>query len=555
MSSWVSYLCQLPLHLRMLRIRYGPWRKLWEASSDPKSIQNRYLMRLLAANENTVFGKRHGFGSIRSVVEYKAAVPINSYEDLRELIENEIQGRGSQLTEASPVMYTQTSGTTGKAKLIPILSSTLEEYNRAQSISSYARYRAVKGIYSGKILAIVSPAVEGYLENGKAFGSMSGLVYKSMPFRIRERYVLPAELFELNDYQTKYRLMAAFALAEESISVLASANPSTFLRLHEVIIESKDELVTYLNSGDLSCLLQSEIEQGKLDAIRRCCKPNPQRAKQVQGLGPGFTFSDLWPDIKAVVTWTHGNCAPLLPKLKQLLPASTKILEMGYLSSEFTGTIAVDCEQNLDIPTFQDNFFEFISTNDWENGIRDTLTLHELKEGGQYYIIVTTAQGLYRYFINDIVEVTGHFNKTPAIKFVQKGWGVTNFTGEKLYEEQIVEAMQTLCSRLGCDFDFYVMLADEKSFSYTLYLEGGRMSDRNALTAGLNEQLAELNIEYRAKVDSGRLKPADVKFLRKGTGKSFKAHCIQQGQREAQFKVIHLRYRKDLHFPIEDYLQ
>ena len=68
----------------------------------------------------------------------------------------------------------------------------------------------------------------------------------------------------------------------------------------------------------------------------------------------------------------------------------------------------------------------------------------ELRKGVDYYVIVTTAAGLYRYFINDLVQVTGFLHATPLFRFMQKGKGVTNITGEKLYESLSSQGFRTL---------------------------------------------------------------------------------------------------------------
>ena len=93
------------------------------------------------------------------------------------------------------------------------------------------------------------------------------------------------------------------------------------------------------------------------------------------------------------------------------------------------GTVVIDANSDSGVPIINENFYEFIEKDDWDLGNKDFKTIKEIKEGKQYYIIVTTPYGLYRYFINDIIEVTGRFNNTPAIKFVQKERGVTNITG------------------------------------------------------------------------------------------------------------------------------
>ena len=88
-----------------------------------------------------------------------------------------------------------------------------------------------------------------------------------------------------------------------------------------------------------------------------------------------------------------------------------------------------------------ENFFEFVEKSLWEAGEPVFLSLDEIEEGEQYYVFTTTQGGLYRYDIDDIIEVTGRFNETPTIRFVQKGKGITNLTGEKLYESQLIQAI------------------------------------------------------------------------------------------------------------------
>ena len=61
-------------------------------------------------------------------------------------------------------MYAQTSGTTDKPKLIPILKSTLDDYHRSQATQAFIHYSTVPWAYSGRLLPIVSPAVEGIKE-------------------------------------------------------------------------------------------------------------------------------------------------------------------------------------------------------------------------------------------------------------------------------------------------------------------------------------------------------------------------------------------------------
>ena len=106
-----------------------------------------------------------------------------------------------------------------------------------------------------------------------------------------------------------------------------------------------------------------------------------------------------------------------------------------------------------------------------ENNIFKFKRLTEVEKDAQYYIIVTTQNGLYRYFINDIVEVTGWYNNTPTIRFVQKGRGVTNLTGEKLHETQVTDAVMNMMEDMNATFEFFIMIAHRESLQYTLYVQ------------------------------------------------------------------------------------
>jgi hypothetical protein len=230
-------------------------------------------------------------------------------------------------------------------------------------------------------------------------------------------------------------------------------------------------------------------------------------------------------------------------------------MELGYQSTECRGTMALEAETPGGLPPLNHHFFEFVQQEDWDDGRRRCLGLHELKHGRRYYVIVTTAAGLYRYFMNDIVEVTGRYRETPLLRFVQKGKGVTNLTGEKLYEAQVIEAVQAAARRCDLAVPFFVLVADEERTSYHLFLESDTAPRPAAseFLAVVDERLGELNIEYHSKRASGRLAPLTLTWLQHGAGEAYKTACVRAGQREGQFKPVVLQYRRQLPLPIERY--
>jgi hypothetical protein len=168
---------------------------------------------------------------------------------------------------------------------------------------------------------------------------------------------------------------------------------------------------------------------------------------------------------------------------------------------------------------------------------------------------VTTAAGLYRYFMNDLVEVTGVFENTPLLRFVQKGRGVTSLTGEKLYEAQVIQAVQDIARRHGVAAAFFLLVANEEPSSYTLFLErdAGR-AEPQSFAGHVDTRLGELNLEYHSKRTSGRLGPLTVAWLTGDAAEAYKTACVRAGQREGQFKPAVLQYRRDLTFSLDPYV-
>ena len=97
-------------------------------------------------------------------------------------------------------------------------------------------------------------------------------------------------------------------------------------------------------------------------------------------------------------------------------------------------------------------FLNFMPEDEIEEiraGEKDTHMLHQLQPGKRYNVVVTTQGGLYRYDMNDIVQVTGYYDNVPMVKIRHKGGTMCSVTGEKLGESHVVQAMDQTLSHLG----------------------------------------------------------------------------------------------------------
>lgn len=540
---------------RMFAIRHTHWRSLVRAAKYPLLTQEKVLQAILRDNSCTQYGRAHRFDRISFYDQFAEQVPVATYETLRPYIEDQLHDGAPALTASPPAMYATTSGTTGEPKYVPVIRSELQHQKRHTALLTHAQYEFDPLAFSGKVWVMAASAVEGRFENGIPWGSASGFLYASMSPAIANKYLIPAEVFALADNGLKYDLILRLALGEKHITYFSAANPTTLLRLCSLANQHGRTLAEDIAHGRFS--RASELDEGVTRAIRERLTANPDRAAELRRIfnaGQAAAFSDLWPSLRLVSTWTGGNCGAAARSARALLSASTKMVELGYLSSEFCGTLTVDCSVTAGLPTITDYFYEFIEPEEWEAGIRKFRLVHQLEAGRDYYVVITTPSGLYRYFINDIVRAEGRFHNTPMIRFVQKGKGVTNITGEKLYESQLAEAMARAEQHFAAHPDFYLMLADVERQIYHLYLNvNGMTVDKAEIATYFDNTLAELNTEYRAKRESGRLHPLEITLLQQGTGELYRAHCIQSGQKDGQFKMVTLQYADQCRFPFHSH--
>src|SRR4051812_39173283 len=107
------------------------------ATREPGPAQQRKLLEVVQRNRDTVYGREHDFAGVRTVADFQRRVPIQGYEALGPYIERVMRGEKKILTADDPLMFAVTSGTTGKAKFIPVTPSYLEEYIHGMQIHNY----------------------------------------------------------------------------------------------------------------------------------------------------------------------------------------------------------------------------------------------------------------------------------------------------------------------------------------------------------------------------------------------------------------------------------
>ena len=76
-----------------------------------------------------------------------------------------------------------------------------------------------------------------------------------------------------------------------------------------------------------------------------------------------------------------------------------------------------------------------------------------------------------------------------------------------------------------------------------------------AICNDLDQRLPASNIEYDGKRESGTLLPLTVRRLRAGTGEEYRRRRVAEGQRDAQFKFLHLQYAHECSFDFDSFAE
>lgn len=522
-------------------------RRFRDRCQHPMVHQEKLLRKWLDENRETEFGRRHGFEAIDSFSGFQKQLPLVDYDDLEPYVEAARRGEPQQLTKERPVFYATTSGTTGARKFIPVTESSRRAKAGLMRVWLSGLFRDHPGVLDGKVLQIASPEVEELAADGTPCGAEAGHAYRNMPRIMRGLYPVPYEICEIEDYEARYYAWLRIAVAEP-IRVIGTPNPSTLLLLARQMGERTEQLLRDVRDGTLDPqLVLPEETRAMLEAG---LEPDPERAAALERSAAAdgrLRPRSVWPDMEVLACWKGGTVGSYLEQLRPLY-GELPVRDVGWLSSECRGSVPLTDEGDSGPLAIATNVYEFLPVGAVDDpDPTDLLTVDQIERGERYFVYVTTSGGLYRYAMNDILEVTGFFERTPSVRFVQKGKGILNFTGEKLTETQVLAAVEDALQSERGDREFIAAIgrppvADEDP-SYLFLVEFENPPDAEEAERAareLEEALARQNVEYAAKRKSGRLAPAVLRVLQPGQFDEFQRRKMAEGARDGQFKILRL---------------
>jgi hypothetical protein len=514
------------LHNVVLRIIGYPVRRRLDAferaTETPEAVQRDILFRILKHQAGTGFGKDHHFSTMASLADFRKRIPIRGYDYVEPYLQRVLKGETEALLADRKIhMFAMTSGTTATRKYIPVTDQYLDDYRRGWNLWGLKVYRDHQEVRLRPIVQLSGDWQEFHTDQGIPCGAVTGLTAHMQYFFIRWIYCVPGIVGKVKDPAAKYYVALRLSLPRR-VAMIIAANPSTLVNMARAGDQEKESLIRDIRDGTLSSRydippeVRAEI-QGKI------AKQHPERAAELEEIirRTGTLYpKDYWPSDCIIGTWTGGSAGAFLRHFPKYY-GNTPVRDPGLIASEGRMTIPMDDGTSSGVLDISSHFFEFIPEEEGDSPNPTVLQAHELQEGHNYYILLTTAYGLYRYNIFDVVRCTGFFNRTPLVEFLSKGANIANITGEKVSEYQVIAAMTQTLRDLNAHLTAYSIAPcwDDEQPYYGLFVEKGDLTDQEhaaRLLRAFEDRLATVNIEYASKRESLRLGPLRLFVLPTG---------------------------------------
>lgn len=492
------------------------------ARADLRSAQQARLKLIVDQMAESEFGRAHGLSRVRTLDDLAHSAPVRTYADLQPWFDRIVRGETGVLTREPVRMLLETSGTTGRPKLLPCTRSWERSVSAAQAIWVLRMVADHPEIRKGQALTVVSPETHSVSSGGVPIGSNTGRMHRRQPWFVRARYPVPDAVYVLKPSALKWYALLRFAM-QAQITTITTANPSTILLMCRLLQQWRLPLSRDLADGTLRhgpARRLGRLERFRLErGLRRVPPPADFR--------PGH----IWP-LKLVNCWKGGPAGYFTARLPDALGVRVPIREVGITASE--------------------GYFALPLGDDWPGGVMWPLghVLEfigddgrprfgwQLEQGERVRLVITTEAGLYRYDLADDLRVVGHSGQLPVLRFEGKTGRWLNATGEKVTEAQVSAAMQraaeATCTAEIAGFSARTAWADVPTIE--VCVEGVPPDRLTALAAAFDRALRRENVEYDAKRESARLGDVVFQPAPEGTFRRWRAARVAAGAPDGQVK-------------------
>ncbi len=332
--------------------------------------------------------------------------PITTYDDYKEGLLAAHHGHIQPFNGENITFWSETSGTSGVRKFFPITTSYQTQFQRTMAPFIYNLTQRFPGFFKKKLLYLVAVNSCKTTPAGTPVGWVSNFNYRNLPAFVKRFYALPDEVFA--DAESYEQWAPLYALASD-LNAIFSVTPMVIDIFYKRCVEQFPHLLPYLLGEQAipEMLPPLQITQKRQNYLRELAK------------NAHYSFHDFWPSLLLIGCWTSGLCEYPAQLLREALGPKIALIDGTYSATEGWLTVPLDANPGGYLHP-GGHIVEFIEEGH-ELRKENLVQSWELEVGKNYEIFLTTAMGLVRYQLKDIVKCIGYLNKSPRLVFCYKG--------------------------------------------------------------------------------------------------------------------------------------
>ncbi len=456
------------------------------------AAQDQWRHRLINQAKNTAFGRDHFFKDVHSYEDFKQAVPVRDYEDLKSYIHQIIDGQDDVLWPGKPLYFAKTSGTTSGVKYIPISKDSISNHiNSARdALLNYINETGRGEFLDNKLIFLSgSPVLD--TKGSVPTGRLSGISNHHVPAYLRTNQLPSYETNCIEEWEEKLERIIDETIAQP-MSLISGIPPWVQMYFDRIIARTGKPVKDVFPEFQLFVYGGVNFE--------------PYRAKLYESIGKKIDSIEMYPASEGFIAYQDSQHAEGL-----LLLADTGI------------------------------FFEFIPTDEFFNENPTRLSLEQVEIGKNYALIINNNAGLWGYSIGDTVKFVSkdpyRLLVTGRIKHFISAFG-EHVIGEEV-EKALQYAMQRHPETEVVEFTVAPMVTPTEGLPYhEWFIEFSTPpKDLARFSFDIDKRLAELNVYYDDLISGSILRPLRITSLPKN---AFIDYMRSQGKLGGQNKVPRL---------------
>lgn len=482
-----------PTLSRLARLRL--WR-IEQWMDNPDDSQREVLQDLITHGQYTEIGRKYEMTKIFSIREFKKAIPIHEYNDLKPYIERLMNGEQNILWDTPVSWFAKSSGTTSdKSKFIPITEESLQDchYQAAKDvITMYYNSHPESDLLTGKALVIGGSHQINSINDETHYGDLSAVLLQNTPVWANWIRTPELSIALMDEWENKIEQLAQSTIAENVTSI--SGVPTWTIVLIKRILE-----IT---------------------------------GKQ--------TLKEVWPNLEV---YLHGGVSfiPYKEQFNKLVGKAINYLDLYNASEGFFAAQDETTDDGMLLFLNHGIFYEFMPVEEYGKKEPVTIGLKDVVLYKTYALVISTNGGLWRYLVGDTIQFV---SLNPfKIKVIGRIKHFMNAFGEEVIIDNSDKAIAVASEKTKSIVTDYtaapVYFTDSTNGAHEWLIEFEKLPENvNEFAYELDCALKSVNSDYEAKRHKDiALGMPLVKILRKGI---FKEWLRSKGKLGGQHKVPRL---------------